>query len=76
MIRTDMLRRSLLTLVRAYRRFLSPILPDTCRFHPSCSCYAEQALGRHGAIRGGALAIRRLLRCHPLHPGGNDPIPD
>ena len=76
MSRTDMLRGPLLSIVRAYRRFLSPILPDSCRFHPSCSCYAEQALGRHGAIRGSALAFRRLLRCHPLHPGGHDPVPD
>lgn len=71
-----MLLRLLLTLVRTYRRFLSPILPDTCRFHPSCSHYAEQALERHGALRGCVLALRRILRCHPLHPGGQDPVPD
>lgn len=76
MSRMDMLCAPLLSFVRAYRRFLSPILPDTCRFHPSCSCYAEQALVRHGAVRGSALAARRILRCHPLHPGGHDPVPD
>jgi len=71
-----MLRSPLLSLVRAYRRFLSPILPDTCRFYPSCSHYAEEALTRHGALRGSALATKRVLRCHPLHPGGHDPVPD
>lgn len=71
-----MSREPLLFLVRAYRRFVSPILPDTCRFHPSCSHYAEQAMERHGALRGSALALRRVLRCNPWHPGGHDPVPD
>ncbi|MCA2212735.1 membrane protein insertion efficiency factor YidD [Jidongwangia harbinensis] len=60
----------------AYRRYLSPALPARCRFYPSCSAYALQALARHGALRGSALAIWRLLRCHPFHPGGFDPVPD
>lgn len=62
-------------LVRSYRWFLSPLLPPACRFHPSCSEYAEEALERHGALRGGWLAARRLCRCGPWHPGGCDPVP-
>jgi putative membrane protein insertion efficiency factor len=64
------------TLVRAYRYFLSPLLPAACRFHPSCSAYAEEALRVHGALRGGWLAGRRLCRCGPWHPGGFDPVPE
>lgn len=60
----------------AYRRYLSPALPARCRFYPSCSAYALEALAVHGALRGTALAIWRLLRCHPFHPGGFDPVPD
>lgn len=62
-------------LVRAYRYFISPLLPAACRFHPSCSAYAEQALEDHGALRGGWLAARRICRCVPWHPGGYDPVP-
>ena len=60
----------------AYRRYLSPALPARCRFYPSCSAYAQEALTRHGALRGSGLAIWRVLRCHPFHPGGFDPVPD
>ncbi len=67
--------RVLIFLVRLYKRLLSPLLPAACRFYPSCSAYAEQALHRHGALKGSALAARRLLRCHPLNPGGVDPVP-
>jgi uncharacterized protein len=62
-------------LVRAYRYFVSPMLPPACRFHPSCSAYAEEALREHGALRGGFLAVRRVCRCGPWHPGGVDPVP-
>jgi putative membrane protein insertion efficiency factor len=62
-------------LVRGYRYFLSPLLPPSCRFHPSCSVYAEQALQAHGALRGGWLAARRVCRCGPWHPGGLDEVP-
>lgn len=61
--------------VIAYRRWISPALPARCRFHPSCSAYALEALATHGALRGVGLAIWRLLRCHPFHPGGYDPVP-
>lgn len=70
-----MIRAVLLLLVRAYRRLVSPLLPPSCRFYPSCSAYAEDALLRHGAMKGTWLAARRLARCHPLHPGGIDPVP-
>ncbi|MEV1286781.1 membrane protein insertion efficiency factor YidD [Micromonospora sp. NPDC049679] len=59
----------------AYRRWISPALPARCRFYPSCSAYALEAVARHGAPRGAVLAVRRLLRCHPFHPGGYDPVP-
>ena len=62
-------------LVRAYRYFLAPLLPPACRFHPSCSVYAEEALQTHGALRGGWLAATRVCRCGPWHPGGVDPVP-
>ena len=61
--------------VRAYRWVISPLLPPSCRFHPSCSEYAEEALARHGALRGGWLAARRVCRCGPWNRGGFDPVP-
>jgi putative membrane protein insertion efficiency factor len=72
---STMLRVVLTALVRAYRYFISPLLPPACRFYPNCSAYAEQALERHGALRGGWLAGRRLCCCGPWHPGGFDPVP-
>ncbi len=70
-----MLRRFLIALIRLYQRLISPGLPPACRFHPSCSAYAATAIERHGALKGVWLAARRLLRCHPFHPGGIDPVP-
>ena len=61
--------------VKAYRLLVSPLLPPSCRFHPSCSEYAEQALARHGALRGGWLTATRVCRCGPWSAGGYDPVP-
>ncbi len=61
--------------LRAYHRFVSPALPPACRFEPSCSAYAAQAVSAHGLLRGAWLALRRLLRCHPWSAGGFDPVP-
>ena len=65
----------LLGLLRAYQYALRPLLGANCRFYPSCSDYAREAIGRHGAVRGLWLATRRLARCHPYHSGGYDPVP-
>ena len=65
----------LLALIKIYRYALSPWLGSNCRFHPSCSAYALEALQSHGTLRGSLLAVRRVLRCHPWHPGGHDPVP-
>lgn len=65
-----------LLLIRVYQWTLSPLLGATCRFEPSCSRYAAECLRRFGLVRGAWLAVRRLLRCHPFHPGGNDPPPE
>jgi putative membrane protein insertion efficiency factor len=72
MARTSSLTRAL---IRGYQRWIRPVLPMACRFYPSCSDYAIGAFGRHGIVRGLGLTIWRLLRCHPLHPGGFDPVP-
>ncbi len=69
------MKKILLGLVRFYQLFISPVLPNSCRFFPSCSEYAMEALSRYGALRGSWLALRRIGRCHPFHPGGFDPIP-
>lgn len=65
----------LLVLIRGYQRFVSPYLPPSCRFYPSCSAYAVDAITRHGPWKGAVLTLRRLLRCHPFHAGGYDPVP-
>lgn len=72
---TTRLGRVVAAPIVAYRRWISPALPPTCRFYPSCSEYALTAIAVHGPIRGIGLAIRRLLRCHPFHPGGIDHVP-
>lgn len=68
--------RALLTaLIRLYRLVLSPWMGNQCRFYPTCSVYAEDAIITHGSLKGSALAVRRLCKCHPWHPGGMDPVP-
>ncbi|MBI5831637.1 MAG: membrane protein insertion efficiency factor YidD [Armatimonadetes bacterium] len=73
--RVSLPARLVVWLIGLYKRFLSPLLPPMCRFEPTCSQYAAQAIGRHGLWRGGWLALRRLLRCNPMFPGGPDPVP-
>ena len=67
--------RTLVTLIGLYRRFISPLLPRTCRYEPTCSAYAAEAIRTHGMVRGTGLALRRIARCHPFHPGGIDRVP-
>ena len=71
-----MLRTLCVFPIRVYQRCISPVLPPACRYYPTCSAYAVEAVMTHGVLRGGWLALRRLGRCHPLHPGGLDPVPD
>ncbi len=69
------MKRIILSLLRGYKRFLSPWLPPACRFEPTCSVYLYQAIEKKGVIRGLILGLRRLLKCHPFHAGGFDPVP-
>ena len=66
----------LIQLIRGYRLLISPLFPPTCRFQPTCSNYAITAIERFGVIKGSIMAVKRILRCHPLHPGGYDPVPE
>jgi hypothetical protein len=68
--------RLLILLLALYKAFLSPLLPSSCKFYPTCSSYAQQAVARHGVARGLGLSLRRLLRCRPFSAGGYDPVPD
>lgn len=70
------MQKILILFIGAYRYLISPFLGNNCRFHPSCSCYAQEAIERFGVWRGGWMAVRRLGRCHPWHEGGFDPVPD
>jgi putative membrane protein insertion efficiency factor len=65
----------LVGVVRVYQLWVGPLLPSSCRYYPSCSAYAVEALEKHGAVRGSWMAIRRIARCHPFHRGGYDPVP-
>lgn len=70
------MKHILIALIRLYRRLVSPLFPPSCRFNPTCSVYAVEAISRFGALRGGLLMVWRLLRCNPFCRGGNDPVPD
>ncbi len=70
-----MLKRFLLGIIEFYQRFISPLFSPRCRFYPTCSQYGAEAISKYGPFKGGYLALRRVLRCHPLHPGGFDPVP-
>lgn len=69
------MRRTVQAPIRFYRQFISPLKPPTCRFYPTCSAYALEAIEVHGPLKGSWLAARRIARCHPFHPGGLDPVP-
>ncbi len=69
------MKRLLLGLIRFYQKFISPALPPSCRFQPTCSHYGYEAIQKHGVLKGGWLAIKRIARCHPFNPGGYDPVP-
>ena len=71
-----MIKRFLLAIIAFYRKHISPNKPPCCRYTPTCSQYALTAIERFGALRGGWMALRRILRCNPLHPGGYDPVPE
>jgi len=68
-------RRIVMLPIRGYQKFISPALPPSCRFSPSCSQYALEAVSKYGALKGIWLGLRRLIRCHPFNPGGYDPVP-
>jgi len=70
------MRKTLALLIRFYQLFISPALPKRCRFYPTCSEYARQAILAHGVIRGGWLSLKRIVKCGPWHPGGYDPVPE
>jgi putative membrane protein insertion efficiency factor len=70
------MQRILEALIRGYQKLISPLLGQRCRFHPTCSQYAIDAIKVHGSLKGSWLASKRLLKCHPLHPGGHDPVPE
>lgn len=69
------MKQLLLSLIKFYRKFISPMTPPACRFHPTCSQYGLEAIETHGAMKGGYLTVKRILKCHPFHPGGFDPVP-
>jgi len=72
----EMLKKIFIGLIRFYQVVISPIKPPACRFYPTCSHYGLEAIQRFGAIKGGFLTIKRILKCHPFHPGGFDPVPE
>lgn len=69
------MKKAILLLIQFYRNFISPLKPPSCRYIPTCSEYARTAVEKYGARRGGWLAVKRILRCHPFHKGGYDPVP-
>lgn len=69
------MKKLLIGLIRGYKLLISPLLPPACRYQPTCSTYAIEAIERFGIFRGGWLAVGRIVRCHPFHPGGYDPVP-
>jgi uncharacterized protein len=72
----SMLKKAFIAIIRFYQVVISPIKPPTCRFYPTCSHYGLEAVQRFGPLKGGWLTIKRILKCHPFHPGGIDPVPE
>jgi hypothetical protein len=70
-----MIKKLLIGIIKVYKSLISPLFPNTCRFHPTCSTYAMEAIHEYGAIKGVYLAIIRISKCHPFHSGGFDPVP-
>ena len=70
-----MLKKLFLSIIRIYQRFISPMTPPTCRFYPTCSEYTKEAIEVYGAFKGGYMGVKRILKCHPFHEGGFDPVP-
>ncbi|KQL37666.1 MULTISPECIES: membrane protein insertion efficiency factor YidD [Bacillaceae] len=70
------MNKILIGIIRFYQKWISPATPPSCRFYPTCSSYGLEALQTHGALKGTYLTTKRILKCHPLHPGGYDPVPD
>ncbi|MBS4216722.1 membrane protein insertion efficiency factor YidD [Bacillus sp. FJAT-49711] len=70
------MKKIFIIIIRFYQKVISPLKPPTCRFYPTCSQYGIEAIQRFGALRGGFLTIKRILKCHPFHPGGIDPVPE
>ena len=69
------MRSLFIGLIKAYQYLISPLLGPSCRFHPTCSHYAVEAISEYGVLKGGYLSVRRIIKCHPLHEGGHDPVP-
>jgi len=70
------IRKLAVSFIKGYQFLISPLLGNNCRFHPSCSCYAVESVERYGIVRGGYFTLRRLIKCHPFHAGGFDPVPE
>ncbi|MDL4839555.1 membrane protein insertion efficiency factor YidD [Aquibacillus rhizosphaerae] len=70
------MQKAFILLIKFYQKVISPIKPPTCRFYPTCSQYGLESIQRFGALKGGYLTIKRILKCHPFHPGGMDPVPN
>jgi len=70
------MKRFLLGIIHFYQKWISPMKPPSCRFYPTCSHYGIEAIQKHGALKGSYLTTKRILKCHPFHPGGIDPVPD
>lgn len=70
------MRKLITGCIKGYQLLVSPFIGNNCRFYPSCSCYAEESVGQYGVLKGGYLTLRRLIKCHPYHAGGYDPVPE